>query len=163
MVATADAVATSQRSQNMKKVTIISLLIATGLLNAKIPLEFTEIEYVAKHLDRIKIEEVNLIETDELKIGSVIEVIGSYELGSTQNALLGLSITSTEKNGQHYPKKEEQKKIEKGSGDFRLLRKIDRNGGIHLSIYPLAESGNYEQSTSRLYFLELKNDSNQSE
>jgi len=146
----------------MKIIILASILVAIGLLDAKTPIDFETIEYFAEARDSLKIKEVNLVKSEDLKIGSMIEVIGSYELNSVQGALLGLSITSKEKNSRHFPEAYEQTKIEKGSGEFRLLRKIDRNGGIHVSIYPFGESGRYEQSTSRLYFLELKPDSIQS-
>tara|TARA_B100000614_G_scaffold174413_1_gene155756 strand:- start:208 stop:639 length:432 start_codon:yes stop_codon:yes gene_type:complete len=139
----------------MKKIIITSLIALAGILNAKTQIEFQQLEYLAEPHDLIEIQEVNLIDTEELIIGSTIEVIGRYNLGSTDNAQIGLSITSKEKGGKHYPQPYEQKNITKGSGEFRLVRKIDRNGGIHISIYPQAESGRYEQSSSRLYFLEL--------
>ena len=139
----------------MKKVITTSLIVLAGILNAKTQLEFQQLIYVAEPHDLIEIKEVNLIDAEALEIGSTIEVTGSYELGSTNNALLGLSITSKENDGTHFPEPSEQKKITKGSGEFKLVRKVDRNGGIHVSIYPQTESGRYEQSTSRLYFLEL--------
>ena len=147
-------IAPRSKLQKMKTVQIF-LAALVGLLNAKTPIEFQQIEYTAEPLDLIEIKAVNLIDTDELKIGSMIEVVGSYKLGSADNALLGLSITSNEKYGRHSPALYEQTEITKGSGEFRLLRKIDRNGKIHISIYPQAESGRYLQSTSRFYFLKL--------
>lgn len=140
----------------MKQLIVSVLIVIAGSLHAKKQIEFEQLEYVAEALDRIQIKEVNLIGMEELSIGSTVEVVGNYKLGSVEKALLGLSITSRQLEGEkHFPEPHEQKMITKGSGEFRLLRKIDRYGGIHLSIYPQAESGRYQQSTSRLYFLEL--------
>ena len=140
----------------MKK-TLTSILFLVALAaQAAAGIQFGIIKNEVNEHDRIQIKEVNLVSSEELEIGSTIEVIGTYKLQSVNDAQLGLSITSTEKNGKHHPAPEETMEITKGKGRFRLLRKVDRHGGIHLSIYPKEESGHYGQSTSRLYFLELK-------
>lgn len=105
--------------------------------------------------DALKILAVNLVFSETLEIGSMIEVVGTYELKSVDAARIGLSITSAEKGGRHKPAPGETMDITKGKGSFHLIRKAERHGGIHLSIYPKEASGRYGQSTSRLYFLEL--------
>ena len=63
----------------MKKIIITSLIALAGFLNAQTQIEFKQLEYLADPHDLIEIKEVNLIDTEELIIGSTIEVIGRYK------------------------------------------------------------------------------------
>ncbi|GHB94141.1 hypothetical protein GCM10007047_07250 [Cerasicoccus arenae] len=137
-------------------ITAAGLLLFSCILSGRTQLNYDTLKYDSSPQDQIQIKEVNLLNSDELKIGSIVEGIGTYELESTDKALLGLSITSSEKGGKHCPEAYESQEMANGSGSFRLLREIDRHGSFHLSVYPETQMGHYGQSTTRLYFLELK-------
>lgn len=82
--------------------------------------------------DSIVIREV-LATSPRMDVGDTIIVRGRYKLQSTNGAILGLSLTQTEKSEPTTFSPAANTEVQQGSGDFELRSEVKEVGCLHLT------------------------------
>lgn len=92
--------------------------------------------------DTITIQEVRGT-SEAIAVGQTYCVIGTYTLGSREEADLSLLVTATSGSGASKVDPNQTVRISRGAGSFRLIKSIAENGYLHLTFYPVSAGGGF--------------------
>ncbi len=104
------------------------------------PVNFTDGPSAFLPGDFIKVESVEA-SSDDFRKGDTVVVHGRYRLESYEAANMMLTVTQTSGSGKTQVQSDQQKHIERGSGDFELRITMPANGYLHLGFYPTGGKG----------------------
>jgi hypothetical protein len=92
--------------------------------------------------DNITIQQVRGT-SETIAIGGTYSVEGTYTLGSRDEADLAFYSTSISASGPTPVDPKQHTRIKKGTGSFRLVKTMNEDGYLHVSVYPVPSGSSF--------------------